>query len=232
MDQYCFRKCKAILFDFGGTLDSDGGHWLDRFYRIYLKEGIDVPFLELKDAFYYADDICCKDPDTNNFGLNSLLNYHVRLQFKKLGFSFYPTGSKISQSFLEDMLYYLRRNSAFLKSLRSRYKLGVVSNSYGNLPVVFDQLGISKLLDTVIDSERVGVRKPDPSIFKIAIDELKVSPSSTVFVGDSYERDMIPCKDLGMKVIWMKGPNPRIPEDPPVVDAIITNLMQLKDLFL
>ena len=232
MDQYCFSKCKAILFDFGGTLDSDGGHWLDRFYQIYLKEGIDVSFSSLKEAFYYADEICCNDPNINNFGLNSLLDHHVRLQFEKLGLDFYPKGPVIAKSFLEDMLYYLKRNSALLKKLSHKYKLGIVSNFYGNLPLIFDQLGMSKLLNAIIDSERVGVRKPDPLIFKIAIDKIKKNPDSIVFVGDSYERDIIPCKNLGMKVIWMKGPNPRIPEDPPVVDAIITNLMQLKDLFL
>ncbi len=232
MGQYSFNKHKAILFDFGGTLDSDGGHWLDRFYRIYVDEGVEVSFLKLKEAFYYADELCCKDPDVNNFGLNTLLKHHVQLQFEKLGLQFYPKGIAISKSFLESMLYYLKRNSTLLRKLRLHYKLGIVSNFYGNLPVILDQFGIYKLLDVVIDSERVGVRKPDPSIFKIAMDRIDEPASSVVFVGDSYERDIMPCKSLGMRVIWMKGPNPRVPEDPPDVDAVITNLIQLKDIFL
>jgi len=39
---------------------------------------------------------------------------------------------------------------------------------------------------------------------------------------------MIPCKSLGMKVIWLKGPKPRIPKNAPPVELEITNLTQLE----
>src|SRR5262245_8247746 len=46
----------AFLFDFGGTLDSDGQHWLDRFYRIYEQIGLSALAKDrIKEAFYWAD---------------------------------------------------------------------------------------------------------------------------------------------------------------------------------
>jgi len=216
MDQSSFRKCKAILFDFGGTLDSDGGHWLDRVYRKYKEEGIDPSFDKLKDAFYFADDICCKDPDVNQFGLRSLLRYHFGLQFGRLGIDNRKKMERIANSFAEDMEYYLERNKRLLKRLNRFYKIGIVSNFYGNLPVICDNAGISKFLDVIIDSERVGIRKPDPDIFLLAIKQIGERPEDIIFVGDSYERDIIPSKMLGMKTIQLNGQ--------------ITNLLQLEDL--
>lgn len=216
MDQSSFKGCKVILFDFGGTLDSDGGHWLDRVYRKYKEEGIDPSFDKLKDAFYFADEVCCKDPRINQLGLRSLLKYHFGLQFRRLGIDDRIRMKRIADSFAEDMEYYLERNKKLLKRLNRFYKIGIVSNFYGNLPVICDEAGMSKFLDVIIDSERVGVRKPDPDIFLLAIKEIGERPEDIIFVGDSYERDIVPSKRLGMKAIQIKGH--------------ITNLLQLEDL--
>ena len=230
VNKISFKDCKAILFDFGGTLDSDGEHWLDRFYELYQKVGLDIPFLELKDAFYYADDICCKDPKVNAFKLRPLIGYHVQLQFDRLGLNNSFKKEAIVEGFCKKSEYYLKRNYSLLDRLHSRYKLGVVSNFYGNVSVLCDEAGLSEFLNVIIDSEQIGIRKPDPRIFMAAVNALKTSISNIIFVGDSYERDMIPCKRLGMKVIWMKGPKPRIPENPIPIDTEISNLTHLERL--
>ncbi len=64
-----FTDCKAIFFDFGGTLDSDGEHWLDRFYELYEEANIDLPREEIKRVFYRAGEMCCKDPQVLDLGL-------------------------------------------------------------------------------------------------------------------------------------------------------------------
>lgn len=224
------KDLKAVLFDFGGTLDSDGGHWLDRFYEIYTKEGLKIPFSKLKDAFYYADEICCKSQTVNHLELRPLIECHVQLQFDRLGLKNNSKKQEIVGCFCKDMMYYLRRNTILLKKLRARYRLGVVSNFYGNVSVICDEMGMSKFLDVIIDSERIGIRKPDFRIFMKAIEALKVDPSDSIFIGDSYERDIIPCKRLGMKVVWLKGPKSRIPKNPIPIDAEISNLTCLERL--
>jgi len=62
MDRKKFRECKALLFDFGGTIDADGEHWLDRFFALYEDEGLDFRQEEIKRAFYHADAVCHADP--------------------------------------------------------------------------------------------------------------------------------------------------------------------------
>ena len=52
-----FRDCKAVLFDFGGTLDSDGGHWLDRFYELYDQACLRVAKEEIKNIMETTVDL-------------------------------------------------------------------------------------------------------------------------------------------------------------------------------
>ena len=45
----------TVLFDFGGTLDAPGVHWLTRFHRLYAQVGLAVAPEHIKEAFYWAD---------------------------------------------------------------------------------------------------------------------------------------------------------------------------------
>jgi putative hydrolase of the HAD superfamily len=82
----------------------------------------------------------------------------------------------------------------------------------------------------ILDSAQIGVSKPDLGIFRTALERLQLDPEQVIFVGDSYERDMIPAREVGMKTIWLKGPNPRIPANAGSVDASISSLSELEVL--
>ena len=84
MDRTEFRECRALLFDFGGTIDSDGEHWLDRFFALYEDAGLDFAREEIKRAFYHADAACHADPGVPALGLRPLLDRHLRFQFEAL----------------------------------------------------------------------------------------------------------------------------------------------------
>ncbi len=223
-----FKGCKGILLDFGGTLDSDGEHWLDRFYDLYEKEGVDVSREEIKRVFYRADALCCGDPFVSGLGLRALMRHHVRLQLEELGRSVPAWEEPLVEGFCSRTESFLRRNALLLARLRERFLLGVVSNFYGNVAVLCQEAGLSPWLDVILDSTRVGVCKPDPGIFRMALDGLGLEPAEAVFVGDSYERDMMPARKMGMRTIWMKGPRPRILRDAEPVDGCISNLTDLE----
>ncbi|MGV8074720.1 MAG: HAD family hydrolase [Syntrophobacteraceae bacterium] len=227
-----FRECKAILFDFGGTLDSDGEHWLDRFYELYERSGIEIPRDEIKRVFYLADELCCGDPEVNHLGLRLLMKHHVRLQFSSLKLQNHPKENELVEGFCSKTERILRRNSQILSRIRAKYRLGLVSNFYGNVATLCDEARLSKNLDVILDSIRVGSSKPNPEIFRLALNRLDTCPEETIFVGDSYERDMMPALRLGMKTIWLKGPNPRLPENPEPVDFVISSLAELESLVL
>jgi putative hydrolase of the HAD superfamily len=65
-------------------------------------------------------------------------------------------------------------------------------------------LGIEKYFETILISEWEGIKKPDPQIFKRALDQMKVSANESLFVGDHPENDVKASQNIGMKGIWMK----------------------------
>ncbi len=225
-----FTACKAILFDFGGTLDSDGEHWLDRFYDLYQRAGLQLPPAQIKRAFYHADSMCHGNSRLTGEGLRSLMKYHVQLQFQLLKLEDPEKEKELVESFCRKSEQFLRRNAGLLQSLQRRYRLGLVSNFYGNVAFLCEEAGLAKFLEVIVDSALIGSGKPDPEIFRIALSRLNLPPEEVAFVGDSYERDMMPGRALGMKTIWMKGPHPRVPEGAGPVDAWISSLAELEGL--
>lgn len=79
----------------------------------------------------------------------------------------------------------------FLAALRSRgYILAVISNSIGTMEEQLTRLNLRPYFQMVLDSALVGVEKPHPEIFQIALQRTGVAPSEAVFVGDTNATDM------------------------------------------
>lgn len=78
-----------------------------------------------------------------------------------------------------------------LAELRCRgYVLGVVSNADGRVVAAIEAKGTAPYFRTIVDSHDVGVEKPDPRIFQIALDACGARPEAAVYVGDIYEIDV------------------------------------------
>lgn len=89
-----------------------------------------------------------------------------------------------------------------LGALRQRgLAVGIVSNSDGRLERRLGEIGIADRFDFVIDSTVVGVSKPDPAIFALALDRAGLAPSDTVYVGDYYEVDVVGARAAGMAAV-------------------------------
>jgi putative hydrolase of the HAD superfamily len=232
MKRQDFSQCEAVLFDFGGTLDSDGEHWLDRFYELFEQVGFDLSRDDIKRAFYQADALCCSDPQVDSMGLRPLMNHHVRLQFTAMNLQNPAKEEEIVEHFCLKTERILKRNAMLLDRLKAVYRLGLVSNFYGNVATLCREAGFAELLEVLLDSTRIGVGKPDLEIFRIALGKLNLPPTKVIFVGDSFDRDIIPARQLGMKTVWMKGPNPRLPETFEPADYDISSLMELESILL
>lgn len=78
-------------------------------------------------------------------------------------------------------------------------KLGVVSNSEGTIEQMLVEIDLREPFDAVVDSAVVGITKPDPRIFQIALDRLTVSPVETIVVGDSPSADVAGAHAAGLR---------------------------------
>jgi putative hydrolase of the HAD superfamily len=85
-------------------------------------------------------------------------------------------------------------------------KIGILTN--GNVQVQnakIDALGLRDVLDTIVISEAVGLKKPDPAIFALAVANLGVDAASTLFVGDNPEVDIVGATNAGLQTCWFRN---------------------------
>lgn len=93
---------------------------------------------------------------------------------------------------------------AALRLARERgLRPAVISNSNGTVADVLDHLGLLQYLEFVIDSSKVGVEKPDPRIFRLALARAGVAPDEAVYVGDFYSIDVLGARAAGLRAILM-----------------------------
>jgi putative hydrolase of the HAD superfamily len=78
------------------------------------------------------------------------------------------------------------------------FRLGVVSNALGNIEADAARYGLAEYFDVIIDSHVVGVAKPDPRIFHIALERMRMSPGEALFAGDLYSIDMVGALAAGL----------------------------------
>lgn len=85
-------------------------------------------------------------------------------------------------------------------------RLAVVSNWDDRLPPLLDALGLGRSFDAVVYSAAVGIEKPDPRIFLLALERLGVAPEDAVHVGDSTREDVEGALAAGMEALHLVRP--------------------------
>jgi HAD superfamily hydrolase (TIGR01549 family) len=206
----------AILLDYGGTLDGDAQHWFDHFVRLYAEAGAAVPSAAIKDAFYAADAALTRDPEIAGYGLDRMVRTHVGIQLRHLDRADARLAQHLADVFIADTRAAWDRNRPMLRRLAQRFRVGVVSNSYGNMPTLLAEADLAPFA-VILDSALVGLSKPDPALYTLAAERLELAPASILHVGDSWERDIVPAHTIGMRTAWLARPDAVTPDEPPHV---------------
>jgi putative hydrolase of the HAD superfamily len=93
---------------------------------------------------------------------------------------------------------------ATVDELRRRgYRTGVISNAEGRVERDLERAGFDGRFETVVDSHLVGIEKPDPRIFQIALERLGVAPDRAVYVGDLPSVDVVGSHAAGLAPILL-----------------------------
>ncbi|MDH6354910.1 FMN phosphatase YigB (HAD superfamily) [Dysgonomonas sp. PH5-45] len=233
-------KIKGIIFDYGGTIDSNGKHWAEVLWEAYQDTGVPVSKEQFREAYVYAERYLAKNPvikpeDT----FLDLLKKKIDLQLKYLvENNFLEINSKTNTYSLaiSGQCYNFARNliseeEIVLQKLHAKYPMVLVSNFYGNVSAVLKDFGLDRHFDRIIESAVVGVRKPDPAIFALGVEALSLPANEVVVIGDSHTKDIIPATANGCKTIWLKGLGWGDDDPEATADVVITDFMELKSVF-
>ena len=91
-----------------------------------------------------------------------------------------------------------------LERLSGRYALGIIANQLSGLEERLRMFGILDYFQVVAGSGDVGAAKPDPLLFRFALDRAGCDARNAAMVGDRLDNDIIPAQRLGMRTLWVR----------------------------
>lgn len=193
---------KAVIFDLDGTLlnrDESLKRFIDKQYERfheYLhhipKENYTQRFIELDHRGYVGKEEVYKD---------------LLKEFDITGLTW--------EECLQDYLTYFSQHCVpfpnliqMLEKLRQdKFLIGIITNGRGQFQMdSINALAIKEYIDTILISEWEGIKKPEPVIFRRALQRLAVSSNEAVFIGDHPEKDVKAAQNVGMKAVWKRDP--------------------------
>ena len=139
---------------------------------------------------------------------------------------------RMHNAVLEDVYSYVIKvtdhSREVLEKLHADYPMVLVSNFYGNVGVVLKEFKLDHLFQDIVESAVVGIRKPDPRIYKLGVEKLGLKPEEVMVVGDSFYKDIEPANKIGCETTWFKGEGwtDKV-YDETLPDKIITDIVQL-----
>jgi FMN phosphatase YigB (HAD superfamily) len=225
---------KFLIFDFGGTVDTNGIHWIEKFWSKYREHSIDITKDEFINAYIFAErkmNERIKPEDSFKTTLNNQLSLQFEyLRNNNIGKVIDRNIEDISDECYSGVEKCISQFKNVIRDFEEDFSLSVVSNFYGNLEPVLEEFNIRNCFKIVTDSTLVKVRKPDPEIFRITLRELSALPDETFVIGDSLENDIRPAKGIGCNTIWLIKQTNKKKEDTLYPDYNITSINQLKTI--
>ena len=235
-------KLKGILFDYGGTLDTDGLHWSEVLWKAYRHAHVEVGKDDFREAYVHGERTLAEQPLIQpHHDFLDLLRIKVQQELTFLigKGKWKPSGKAHEQQVVNQISGYcnnfvlrnMEKSRPVVSRLAEKYPLVLVTNFYGNIHTVLARYGLDTFFQAVVESAVVGVRKPDDRIFTLGVEALRVQPHQVVVVGDSLSKDIRPARLAGCQTVWLRGmawdgEQSDIHHD---ADRIITSIDQLED---
>ncbi len=226
---------KGIIFDYGGTLDSRGVHWSEVLWQGYQQAGVPIDKQTFRTAYVEGERALAREriilPQDD---------FHVLLLKKvAIEISYLPQqpDETTRDRWVKEIAAYcgnaargcIDEARPMLEELHEKYPMMLVSNFYGNIDEVLRSYGIRHLFKGIIESAVVGIRKPNPTLFRLGVDALELNPEEVLVVGDSLRKDIEPAEQLGCHVLWLKGKGWTDEEDQQTHPHTITRVTQVLD---
>lgn len=214
---------QGIIFDYGGTIDTNALHWSEVLWKGYLHAGVPVSKEEFRQSYVAAERALAKHPYIQpHHNFLDLLNIKCDLETKDLVTrAVWNTSEQdrkeksntVATYCYQYVLQILSMSRPVIAQLAQHYPLVLVSNFYGNIETILKDFQL-EYFQHIVESAVVGVRKPDPKIFQLGVEALRQVTGKTpeelpandiLVVGDSYSKDILPATTIGCQTVWLKG---------------------------
>jgi len=95
-----------------------------------------------------------------------------------------------------------------LKQLKVKgYPTALISDCSGEIPLIWNETPFAPFFDVTVFSCKAGVKKPDPRIYNLATDQLKVRPEDCLYIGDGSSQELTGARNVGMHPVLIRVPD-------------------------
>jgi HAD superfamily hydrolase (TIGR01549 family) len=212
------QKYKAIFFDFGGTLmcaESDNVAHLHMMKDVIQKYNLSASpedMVTKYNSYLFTREMTLLDTDPEEKSFTPLRE-STKKAFKGLLAEYNIQPSKedfqwFGKSFIENHKKYIKLFPETLPILRKLKKtnlhVGIISDIDDDFQdFQFKVFGISEMFDSITTSEEVQIYKPEEKIFQVALNKARCLGKESIIIGDSYKKDIVGGKNMGMTTIWI-----------------------------
>lgn len=198
-------KYRSVFFDLGNTLvRTDHAAMYASMLRAF---DVAVDETAVETAFYLADKTFMRQyphvlgshPSTFMPWYLGVLNYHLGVKL-----DLHDCHQRYRQQYQATERKW-RAVPGAMNLLRKLKAVGIgtglVSNWDHSCRAVLAETGLDALLDVIVVSSEVGIEKPDPRIFQLAMQSAGTAPEQCLYVGDNYYDDVIGARNAGMNCL-------------------------------
>lgn len=238
----------AILFDLGSTLIYFDGEWpkvIQESHRELLSS-LASAGLHIGDSRVFLEQFRSRleryYAERETEFIEYTTAYLLRTLLEEWGFANIPDAivrQALTRMYAVSQAYWKPEADAHptLQWLRQQgYHLGLISNAGddNDVQTLVDQAQLRPYFDIILTSAALGIRKPNPRIFQIALEHWGIQPAQAAMVGDTLGADILGAHHAGLFSIWItrraNTPANRAHENTIRPDATISSLSELPSL--
>ncbi len=228
-------RIRAVLFDLGGTLvdERDFSGWSELAHAIYLDVGPEElarGYTEVEEEVDVAPIALEREASVVEFWRRVLSRASGRDVSEVSAARF--VASRRSWELERPLALYSDVRRCLDQLLAQRRRLGVISNSTSEASVrrILDHVGLVRYFERVVSSGTEGVAKPDPEIFRRALERLGISAAAALYVGNLRQTDALAARHAGLHSVWLHRDGTGLGDDPPEITSLLEVPLVLRQL--
>ncbi len=195
-------KYEAVIFDLFGTLVDN---LLYEEYLNILRQAasiLTVPFNDFRQLW-------SETSRERNLGTFPTVEDNIVYICKKLGVNHADAQVRLAAKIRNDFIAHSMKPQQDAVDVLSRlksggFKIGLISNCSPETPVIWENLPFITLFDVAVFSCSVGMQKPDPRIYELAVQQLSVKSDNCLYVGDGNGKELSGAKGAGMHPVLIR----------------------------
>lgn len=219
------NKVAHIFFDLDHTLWDFETNSAATFHQIFQEYSFPFSVEKFMRVYSPINHAYWKLYRENRIDEIQLRQLRLEKTFEALSFSAsQDTITHVADQYIEQLstqTHLFKGTKSLLAGLAAQYSLHIITNGFENVQQrKLKNAGIDQFFDVVLTAEKAGVKKPNPKIYKTAMDLANANPTISLMIGDSREADIEGALAIGMQALHFNSHGEEQHDLCPIVDSL------------